>query len=414
MSSEPTRVAWWLGRGPGPKNFLDLFVNPFNAGQDRVRLDLRVLETAAHEQIIQALEAGAGPDIVMVPRAGDFLSLAERGYLLDLSAYADRYAWRSRLLAPAVGLASVNGQMFGMPRSSETMSLMFNSGVLNTLGIRPPRSLCELEAAAALALAGGLLPFGAGNSDYPQTCEFLWTLVVNHHAGPAAVRSALRGDIPWTSTVFVDAVEYLRSWFDRGWFGDGYFDETIGQGLARVVGGTAAMAPAMTGMLPEDCSQVDVTPFPPLRREVPDATFVFGTASLLGINAASTVADAAAGVLDALFDQKVRRLFTAKAPGDWNLPLAEADAQGLRAVSPTAFAEPAIGLTEAVHDGRYGFATWSFFPPKAEALVIEQFRPLVEGRITAQEHLAELQAVFARERAGSLTPGVTAAVVPGR
>ncbi|WP_137982207.1 hypothetical protein [Streptomyces violaceusniger] len=197
-------------------------------------------------------------------------------------------------------------------------------------------------------------------------------------------------------------------------FGDGYFDETIAQGLARVVGGTAVMAPAMTGMLPGDCSQVDVTPFPSLRQEVPDVTFVFGTASLLGINAASTAADDAAGVLDALFDRNVRRRFAAKVPGDWNLPLAEADAQGLRAVAPAVFAESAIGLTRAVHGGRYGFATWSFFPPKAEALVIEQFRPLVEARITAQEHLAELQSVFARERAGSLTPGVAAAVVLDR
>ncbi|MFJ8555343.1 ABC transporter substrate-binding protein [Streptomyces sp. NPDC093676] len=403
---QPARVTWWLGRGPGPETFLDLFVDPFNAKQDAVRLDLRVLEVAPEEQIVRALEAGNGPDIVMVPRAGDFLSLAQRGYLLDLAAYADRYGWRGRLLAPASALASADERMFGIPRSSETMFLLSNSRAFRALGMRPPRSLPELEAAAGLAFAGGLLPFGAGSADYPQTCEFLWTLVVNHHAGPAAVRSALRGDFSWTSTEFVDAVDYLRSWFDRGWFGDRYFEETISQGLARVVEGAAVMAPAMTGMLPEDCSQVDATPFPSLRQEVAEATFVFGTASLLGINAASAQADGAARVLDALFAAELRRRFTARVPGDWNLPLATADAEGLRAMSPAAFAEPAIGLTEAVHEGRYGFATWSFFPPEAEAWVIEQFRPLVEGRITAREHLAGLQSVFTRERQRSLVPRV--------
>jgi hypothetical protein len=71
-----TPVAWWLGRGPSPPEFQELFVEPFNAGPDGIRLDVRVLTTAALEQTVAAVAAGAGPDIVMVPRTGDFLALA--------------------------------------------------------------------------------------------------------------------------------------------------------------------------------------------------------------------------------------------------------------------------------------------------------------------------------------------------
>ncbi|MFJ9377280.1 ABC transporter substrate-binding protein [Streptomyces sp. NPDC101455] len=406
MGPEQVRVEWWLGRGPSPQEFGELFVDPFNTGQDRVRLDLRVLTTAERERTVEALEAGNGPDIVMVPRAGDFLSVVGRGHLLDLTPYADHYGWGSRLLAPAVRLATVNGRLFGVPRSSETMMLLFNAPVLKELGCRPPSSLPELEAVAAGALRQGLVPFGAGCADMPESAELLWTLVVNHYAGPAAVRGALRGDLPWTSEVFVEAIENLCAWFDQGWFGSGYFENTIEQGLARVVDGTAAMVPAMTGFLPEDCSRLDVVPFPSLREEVPAPMFVFGTASLVGINAASSVADAAARVLDALFDREVRRRFTARVPGDWNIPLADADGEALSAVSPGVFAKAAGGLTESVADGRYGYATWSFLPPKAEALVAAHVRPLVEGRVTVRDHLAELQSVFAEERAAGRTPGL--------
>src|SRR4051812_28355941 len=218
-----TPVAWWLGRGPSPPEFQELFVEPFNAGPDGIRLDVRVLTTAALEQTVAAVAAGAGPDIVMVPRTGDFLALAARGLLRDLTPYAQRFGWRSRLLAPALRLAVLGDRLYGVPRSSETMMLMVNVEVLDELGHRPPTSATELASLAALALRHGLLPFGAGCANMPESAELLWTLAVNHHAGPAAVRAALRGEMPWTAPVFVRALQCLVSWFDAGWFGTGYF-----------------------------------------------------------------------------------------------------------------------------------------------------------------------------------------------
>ncbi|MEU6538995.1 extracellular solute-binding protein [Streptomyces sp. NPDC047000] len=367
---------------------------------------MKVLASAARERTVEALEAGTGPDIVMVPRAGDFVSLASRGLLLDLTPYADRHGWGARLLAPALRLATVDGRLFGVPRSSETITLLFNPRVVEELGHGAPSSLPELEGLARHALRRGITPFGAGCADMPESCELLWTLVLNHYAGPAAVRAALRGEIPWTSEVFVAAVDCLRSWFDRGWFGAGYFDDTVEQGLERVVNGAAAMALAMTGMLPADHAGLGTVPFPPLRDQVATPLFVFGTASLLGVNASSRAADAAALVLDALFDRDVRRRFSARVPGDWNIPLADPDADALRAASPGIFADAAIGLTRAVAEGRYGYATWSFLPPKAEALVVAHVRPLADGRMTSRDHLTELHSVFTAESGGGTSPGL--------
>jgi raffinose/stachyose/melibiose transport system substrate-binding protein len=299
-------------------------------------------------------------------------------------------------------MATVDGRLYGVPRSTETMTLLFDPQLIKD----PPASLTELEDAAARAQGQGLIPFGAGCADFPESCELLWTLVVNHYAGPAAVRSALHGEIPWTSEVFVEAVEQLCAWFDRGWFGDAYFTDSIEDGLARVLTGTAAMSPAMTGMLPEQPAGLDVAPFPSLREHVPTPLYVFGTASLLGINAASAVADDAARVFDALFDPRVRRSFSRRIPGDWNIPLADADAAGLTEVAPRIFARAAIGVTEAVAAGRYGYATWSFLPPKSEALVVQHVRPLAEGTLTAREHLRQLQTVFAEERQAGAAPGL--------
>ncbi|WP_045744857.1 ABC transporter substrate-binding protein [Actinoplanes rectilineatus] len=397
-------VSWWLGRGPSPQEFQDLFVAPFNAGQDRIRIDLRVLTANAREQTVAALRDGTGPDIVMVPRAGDFLSVVRQGHLLDLTPHSRLYGWNKRLLTPALRMAAVDGGLYGVPRSTETMALLFDPATLDGLSCRPPVTAADLETAAARALAAGLLPFGGGCGDFPASCELLWTLAVNHHAGPDAVRAALRGELPWTSAVFADAVAALCGWFERGWFGDHYFTDTIERGVGRVLDGTAAMAPAMTGMLPENPAGLDVVPFPALRPGITSPVYVFGTASLLGINAASRVPQEAAAVLDALFTPAVRSRFSAAIPGDWNIPLAAPGS--LTGIAPRIFAQPADGVTEAVVSGRHGYATWSFFPPKTEALIVDQVRPLVEGRLTVAEHLRALQDVFAGELAAGARPGL--------
>jgi raffinose/stachyose/melibiose transport system substrate-binding protein len=397
VSAGPARVSWWLGRGPRADRFRELFVDPFNERQSHIHLDVRALGSHALRQTVEALERGNGPDLVMVPRAGEFVSLIRRHLLLDLTAFAEQYGWAARLLAPATRLATIGGRLYGLPRSSETMFLLCHPATG-----RPPTTLGELSSVAADATRNGVLPFGGGCGDFPESCELLWTLVVNHAAGPAAVRGALRSELPWTSSVFVTAIELLQEWFQQGWFGDDYFTRTITQGLDLVVDGRAAMSPAMTGMLPPARAQVKASPFPVLRSGIPTPLFVFGTASLIGINTASSVPDHAAAVMDAVFRSHVRRTFATNEPGDWNIPLVDPDADELARTAPAAFTTPAVGLTRAVNARHFGYASWSYLSPAAEAVVVAQVRALAEARLTARRHLADLQAAAAAGRA----PGV--------
>jgi raffinose/stachyose/melibiose transport system substrate-binding protein len=373
-------------------------VDPFNERQSHIHLDVKVLGSDAQRQTVEALERGEGPDLVMIPRAGEFISLARRNLLVDLTSHAERHGWGARLLAPATRLATIGERLFGLPRSSETMFLLTHQTIT-----QPPTTLGELNAAARDAIGNGLLPFGAGCGDFPESCELLWTLVVNHAAGPAALRAALRSEVSWTSPVFAAAVEMLQDWFQRGWFGDDYFNRTISQGLELVVEGRAAMSPAMTGMLPAAQSPVRASAFPVLRTGIRAPLYVFGTASIIGVNATSPVPDQAAAVIDAVFRSDVRRTFARYEPGDWNIPLVDPDADELTRTAPAVFARPAVGLTSAVNARHFGYASWSYFPPLAEAVVVDQVRALAEGRLTARQHLADLQAAFA---ATELTPGV--------
>jgi raffinose/stachyose/melibiose transport system substrate-binding protein len=386
-------VVWWLGRGTDPELFRKNIA-------DRIDVDVEYLGADSQERTIAALADGTAGDILMIPRAGTMARLVKEGHFAPL----DGYAWTDRVLPPARRLGTHDGRLYGLPRTSETMLLFHDRAVFAEHGWRPPRTPAELDDLAKAMQDRGIVPFAAGSADFPQSVELYFSLIVNHDAGPAAVREALTGARPWTA--FRDSVERLRSWFDRGWFGDRYFTDGWVDGFARLATGEAGMSPNMTwvfgeipGVFGDRASAVGTAPFPSAEDR---PLYVYGTGSLIGVNAASTDRDAAAAVLEQVFTDRVRRDFSRDLPGDWNLPLTDPDADGLRACTTPQFAELAIALTEAVTDGRYGYATWSFFPPRAEEAVIAGFRDMVEGRITVLAYLTALDDAFREDRAAGV------------
>lgn len=405
QASEITHVSWWLGRGPNPAAFRTLFVEPFNEATDDVTIDLVELGDDAHGTLLAALDAGTGPDILVVPRTGDFVTMVRAGRLLPLDVVAARLGWHDRLLAAPLALGSVDGQLFGVPRSLETMPLFYDRALFAAHGWEPPTDLGSLEALASAMLQHGIVPFGAGSGDFPGSCEWFVSLILNHAAGPTAVRQALVGDLPWTAPAFERAMALLVQWFARGWFGDDYFRQSALDGFSMIADGSAGLSPTLTWAFEparelfagrED--DLGAVPFPAVGLGVPAPLHLLGTASLLGVNAASEHPDAAARVLDALFRPAVRRAFAADVPGDWNLPLADPDALGLGAVATPQFADTAVGLIEAALAGRFGYATWTFLPPAAEAATIDDFRPLVDGTLSPADYLARVDEAFRRDR----------------
>ncbi|AMM22633.1 hypothetical protein AX769_21070 (plasmid) [Frondihabitans sp. PAMC 28766] len=397
-----TVITWWLGRGPRPEKFRELFVAPFNASGFDIRVDLVDKGAAAQTAVLAALEDGTGPDIFMIPRTGDFVSLVKSGRVLALDEAAHRFRWDSRILKPARDLGQVDGHLFGVPRSLETMLLYFDRALFAKHQWSPPTTAVELRTLADEMMAENIVPFGAGSVDFPGSCEWYLSLILNHAAGPAAVRKVLRGDLPWTSPTFVEALTLLKEWFDRGWFGDAYFTRTAPEGFADIATGVAAMAPTLTWAFDDARTvfagreaDIGVAPFPSLGPAVPTPTYLMGTASILCINSSSAHPKAAAAVLDALFAAEVRRRFAQRLPGDWNLPLTDSDTVALKEVATSQFAATTTALTDAVADGSFGYATWTFLSPTAEAASIDNFRGMIDGVVSPVDYLRAIEAASA-------------------
>lgn len=82
------------------------------------------------------------------------------------------------------------------------------------------------------------------------------------------------------------------------------------------------------------------------------------------------------------------------------------DRDELRTVTPLTGGNHYCKGLAAVAADRFGYADWTYLPPRTEHLVTTQVRPLAEGTLKPADHLAQVQAVFTDEVATAPVPGL--------
>lgn len=138
-------------------------------------------------------------------------------------------------------------------------------------------------------------------------------MALNHHAGPEAVYQALRGRLPWTDPVFVDAITTLSRYYQAGWWGgsvEDYFTNSFPRMYAALAAGRAAFmitgSWASTEVAPYfgeaagNSATWEWAPLFPLRAGVPDIVWDLGIGRTLSINANADKPDETAAYLNFL------------------------------------------------------------------------------------------------------------------
>lgn len=63
-------------------------------------------------------------------------------------------------------------------------------------------------------------------------------------------------------------------------------------------------------------------------------------------------------------------------------------------------------ISRASADDRYGYTTWTFWPPKSDVYIYEEVERVWTGEITVMDYLEGLQELFAEELAGGDIPPI--------
>jgi raffinose/stachyose/melibiose transport system substrate-binding protein len=403
---------------PNQAYFDDNVIAEFEKARAGIDVNVTYYTGADLRQKIQtALQAQAGPDIVRGPSATQTLAWSEAGVLTDLTPYAEKFGWSDKLLGWALEAFTTDGKLFALPLRVDSLLLYTNATLFADKGWTAPTNRAELEALAEEAHGQGIIPLGASNTDWKAASEWHMSVFWNHYSGPEAVYQGLTGEIPWTEPVFVEAVELIKSYFDKGWFGGGvepYFSVPAQEMGANFGQGNVAMVPqgvwwmsAVNNFFGEaggNQNDWDWTPWPALRDEVAYPLFDLGIGGSLGINANSDNQDAAAEYLDWYYgDRNAALQRMADVPATYNVPI-QFDAAELPSGIDPRSARVHAELNAAVEAGNYGYVTWTWWPPKTNAYVYEGLELVLTGSSSPAEYCAELDRLFQEELAAGDVP----------
>jgi len=408
------RVVWWYeGATPANQQSLDrLLIQPFNKSQEKYELVVEYRGSGLSNQLLVALSAKEGPDIVMTNGPAWTQRFVEGGRLLPLDAYAERYGWTRKFVPVMLETAVFRDKLYALPKNYETQVLYYNKSLFDKNGWTAPKTLAELDTTAAAMQKAGVTPIAGGNAGQRFVNRHYVGIVLNSYAGPEAVYQALKGDLPWNAPVFVEAITLLKSWWDKGWFGgQNYFSINNEQAFALMAVGRAGMA--LQGSwafewVPESFAKtgqkLDWVPLPKLKADAPYPVFPLGIGANLAINVASKVPDGAAMVLDRLSDAAMVEQLGSEWEGEWDVPLMtlfDRTTSGGDDVSRLA-AKLRVDAAKAAVEGAYGYAPWTFWPARTDDFMKGGIEEVWIGKLTPKEFCDKVQEIFKQDLAEGL------------
>lgn len=410
----PQNITWWY-EDTIPEhqtNLRNILVEEFNEEQNAYELNLEFRGDLS-QQLRVALASRKGPDIVLSQGPSYAAEMARNGQLLSLESYAEEFGWNENFADVMLEMGTVDGELYTIPKTYETIVLFYNETLMEENGWDVPTNLSELENVASQMMDQGIIPFGSGNSNWRGTNEWFVTIVLNHYAGAENVYKALTGEKSWTDPVFVEAIQLLKDWWDRGWFGDDYFSLTNEQAFALMADRSAGMSIVGTwafqwidSYFGDSPDSVNWQSFPKLSDNADYPLFTLGVGTSLGINKATDVPDGAAQVLNYLTTDEFLRQINSAWPGEWNLPVTSFSTEEAIEATDQLYGRHIGQLADTVAEGQYGYTTWSFWPPKTNQFLIEGIEQVWLGEMTPEEYLEELDSIFQEELDAGALPKI--------
>jgi len=202
-----------------------------------------------------ALTGADAPDVVQAnntrSQMGEFV---KAGQLVNLDPYATAYGWDKRYPQSVRNVASYSpdgktfgsGSLFGMPQVGEVVGIFYNDAKLKTLGINPPKTWAEFDAALATAKSKGEVPLVLGNLE-KWPAGHVFGVVQGRFTKAEDIRKLGFGQSggSWVTPENTKAAQTLVDWVDKGYFNSGFNGQdydpawqgfTKGQGLFLIAG----------------------------------------------------------------------------------------------------------------------------------------------------------------------------------
>jgi raffinose/stachyose/melibiose transport system substrate-binding protein len=184
------------------------------------------------KQVRLAISGDNPPDVVQANNArADMGAFVKAGLLRPLDGYADVYGWDDRFPEAVRSVASYSsdgetfgsGNLYGVPLTGEMVGVWYNKAKLDELGIDPPQTVDDFEAALQKAKDAGEIPIQFGDLDqWPGIHEFGFVQNLFVPRDDIVKLGFGQPGGSWTTDENTQAADTLVDWVNKDYFTDGF------------------------------------------------------------------------------------------------------------------------------------------------------------------------------------------------
>jgi raffinose/stachyose/melibiose transport system substrate-binding protein len=342
------------------------------------------------------------PDIAQVNNGKqDMGAFVKAGLLRPLDAYAAAYQWTQRFPEPVRKLASYpdtgdslgEGKLYGLPQTGELVGIFYNKAKLTDLGLQPPKTWADFDAALARAKSAGQLPIQIGNLE-KSAGPYLFGLAM-HRFGNAAEETGLatgRAGATWPAEANRAAARQVVDWVDKGYLTTGFAGLKGDDSWARFGQGEGLFHIDGTWLTPDlKAAMGDNVGFLLPPEKDGKVTVTGGTGLPWAISSKSKNPDAAAAYINFITSPDAMKVLA----DNGNLPVLEADKQTASGLQRDVFdawqrASSSPGLVPYLD-----YAT-----PNAYEVITGAVEQLLAKQLDVEAFLGKLQADLDSSRGG--------------
>jgi raffinose/stachyose/melibiose transport system substrate-binding protein len=184
--------------------------------------------------VVPALQSGGAdaPDLVQGNQGYSVDgALVQGGLIRPIDDLADAYGWEENLSPSFLGSMRWDedgrrfgqGTLYGLHPVTQIVSVFYNKRKLEDLGLEPPETFADLEAALAAAKENGEQPIILGNADqYPAFQVF--GIIQGAYSEPLEISEWINGTdgATFVTEGNVRAADKLVEWTEEGYFQEGF------------------------------------------------------------------------------------------------------------------------------------------------------------------------------------------------
>ncbi len=286
----------WLHRYPEEQYapFFQSLADGYTKDHPNVDIKVEVVGDEAIKDKLRVMVGGGDTPDVFYSWAGEFAAKFLRAdAIIDLTPYVEAdTTWKDSISDTFWGISTIHDKIAGVPFRFNSGVFYYNKNVLTPLGIEPPKTWAELEAACQKLKDNGFIPISYGNAQ-PWHSAW-WFGALFEQTVPKDVRLTDYDPTTgvWTDPGYVQALSLMQSMQAKGYLNENINSMTYSQSKEMFHAGKSAMYfSGIMGVMDTDkilgAENWDWMPFPTIEGAKGTANTVVGSADLFMVSSAS-------------------------------------------------------------------------------------------------------------------------------